>query len=138
LFNVLLVALLSLHDLHQVMRSQRKERIAMIATPAAQKQLPFHEVSRLFARLTGTARPHRSTLIRWTRKGIRGHRLEAEQILGRWYATPDAVEAFIRAVGTAGETAIAPAGVVRTAQVARSLAELDQKLAPRGGRRHAK
>lgn len=110
----------------------------MIATPAAQKQLPFHEVSRLFARLTGTTRPHRSTLIRWARKGIRGHRLEAEQILGRWYATPDAVEAFIRIVGTAGETTVAPPGVVRTAQVARSLAELDRTLAPRGGRRHAK
>ena len=36
-----------------------------------------------------------STIWRWVRKGCRGVRLEAVQILGSWHSTPEAFAAFI-------------------------------------------
>jgi len=43
-----------------------------------------------------------STIWRWVRKGCRGCRLEAVQVLGSWHSTPEAFAAFI-----AGQTAAA-------------------------------
>jgi hypothetical protein len=43
-----------------------------------------------------------STIWRWVRKGCRGVRLEAVQVLGSWHSTPEAFAAFI-----AGQTAAA-------------------------------
>lgn len=103
------------------------------------KQLSMNQAAAHWARITGTPRPHRGTLIRWSTRGVRGCRLHAEPIGGRWYTTPQAIEAFLQsltATAPRDEIGAAPAGAARTAQVQRALDELDAKIGPkRAGRR---
>lgn len=103
-------------------------------------KITMTEGAAYWARITGTPRPHRSTLIRWALKGCRGKRLQAEALAGRWFTTEAAIEEFLRHV-TALPTDVADraAGPARAAQVQRSLDDLDQMIAPkRPGRRKAK
>lgn len=98
------------------------------------KQLSMNQAAAHWAKITGTPRPHRSTIIRWSTRGVRGCRLHAEPIGGRWYTTDQAIEEFLRhVVGTAprGGQQETPAGAARAAQVQRALDRLDAKLAPR-------
>ena len=102
------------------------------------KAMSMQEAAAHWARITGTPRPHRGTLIRWAIKGVRNCRLRAEPIAGRWYTTTEAIEEFLRQVtqtgaGVAGET-VSP-GPTRVAQVQRAVAELDQIIAPNRGRK---
>lgn len=99
-------------------------------------KITMSDSARLFARLTGAPRPHRATMLRWAIKGVKGTRLRAERLGGRWYTTPGAVEDFLRLVNTVpDDTADRTAGPVRAAQVQRALDDLDLKIAPR---RHAR
>ena len=94
-----------------------------------------------WARITGAPRPHRSTLIRWAIKGVRGKRLQAEALAGRWFTTAEAIEEFLRHVTQLPpEAADRTAGPARAAQVQRSIDALDEKIAPkpRGRRPQAK
>lgn len=85
-----------------------------------------------WARITGAPRPHRCTLIRWATKGVRGQRLQAEPLAGRWYTTTDAIEDFLRHLSQPPATAVdRAAGPVRAAQVQRALDDLDRVIAPR-------
>lgn len=92
-----------------------------------------------WARITGTPRPHRGTLIRWALKGCRGKRLKAEPLAGRWYTTTEAIEEFLRHVTEMpADAADRSAGPARAAQVQRALDDLDAKIKPkRPGRRPA-
>ncbi len=46
--------------------------------------------------------PKRSTMHRWTHQGVRGVRLATFLVGGRRYTTPEAIEAFIRALSERG------------------------------------
>ena len=50
-----------------------------------------------------------STIWRWVRKGCRGCRLEAVQVMGTWHSTPPAFAAFITGQTAAAFGADAPA-----------------------------
>lgn len=104
------------------------------------RRISINEGAAHWARITGTPRPHRSTLIRWALKGCRGKRLRAEALAGRWFTTEADVEEFLRHVTTLpADTVDRTAGPSRAAQVQRSLDDLDQMIAPkRPGRRKAK
>lgn len=41
-------------------------------------------------------RPSPATIWRWCRRGCRGVRLEAVQVLGSWHTTREAFDAFVR------------------------------------------
>lgn len=93
-----------------------------------------------WARMTGTRRPHRGTLIRWANRGVRGRRLRGELIAGRWYTTLDDIEEFLRhmtqPISECLDQAAAP---IRAAQVERAINELDGMIARKpAGRRNAK
>jgi hypothetical protein len=110
------------------MPTRQPERIDMQAAAA------------YWARITGTPRPHRGTLIRWAIKGVRGRRLQAEPLAGRWYTTTDAVDEFLRHMtqGSDGR-ADQSASPARAAQVGRALDELDQMIERKPvGRRRSK
>ena len=83
-----------------------------------------------WARMTGTPRPHRGTLIRWATRGVRGRRLRGELIAGRWYTTLDDIEEFLRhmtqPISECLDQAAAP---IRAAQVERAINELDDMIA---------
>lgn len=93
-----------------------------------------------WARMTGTPRPHRGTLIRWATRGVRGRRLRGELIAGRWYTTLDDIEEFLRhmtqPISDCLDRAAAP---IRAAQVERAIDDLDEMIARKpAGRRAAK
>lgn len=99
-----------------------------------QKQLSMTEAAALWARMTGAPRPHRCTFIRWAVKGVRGCRLRADPIGGRWYTTEQAMEEFHRHVTATvlrDDTGPVAGGAARAAQVQRTLDALDAKIAPR-------
>ena len=99
------------------MPTRQPERIDMQAAAA------------YWARITGTPRPHRGTLIRWATKGVRGRRLQAEPLAGRWYTTTDAVDEFLRHMAEPSPGCVeATVGPARAAQVGRSLVELDRMI----------
>ena len=93
-----------------------------------------------WARITGAPRPHRCTLIRWATKGVRGQRLQAEPLAGRWYTTTDAIEDFLLHLSQPPANAVdRAAGPARAAQVQRAIDDLDRVIAPKQpGRRKAK
>jgi hypothetical protein len=94
------------------------------------KKLGIQEAARFWSQITGTPRPHRCTMLRWAQKGIRGRRLRAEQIGGRWFVTPDAVEEFHRHMTRPAVDCIdQAAGPTRAAQIAKHHDELDRKIA---------
>lgn len=93
-----------------------------------------------WARMTGTPRPHRGTLIRWATRGVRGRRLRGELIAGRWYTTVEDIEEFLRhmtqPISDCLDRAAAP---IRAAQVERAIDDLDEMIARKPvGRRAAK
>jgi len=95
-------------------------------------KIPMNEAAAYWARATGAPRPHRGTLIRWAIKGVRGKRLRAEPLAGRWFTTTDAIEEFLRHVTTPSADAVdCPAGPARAAQLQRRLDDLDRVIAPR-------
>jgi hypothetical protein len=92
-----------------------------------------------WARITGAPRPHRSTLIRWATKGVRGQRLQAEPLAGRWFTTEPAIDDFLRHVTSLpADTVDRTAGPARAAQVQRTLDDLDRVIAPKRPGRKAK
>lgn len=103
-------------------------------------KISMNQGAAYWARITGAPRPHRGTLIRWAIKGCRGKRLRAESLAGRWYTTEADIDDFLRHVTQLPpDVADRAAGPARAAQVQRSLADLDEMIAPkRPGRRKAK
>ena len=102
-------------------------------------KIGMNEGAAYWARITGAPRPHRSTLIRWAMKGVRGTRLRAEPLAGRWFTTTDAIEEFLRYVSQPRAEAVdRSAGPARAAQVQRALDDLDRKIAPKRPTRKAK
>lgn len=95
-------------------------------------KISMNEGAAYWARITGAPRPHRGTLIRWAQKGVRGRRLQAEPLAGRWYTTAEAIESFLRHLTQLpADTADRSAGPARAAQVQRALDDLDRRIAPR-------
>jgi hypothetical protein len=112
-----------LHDEQHVRRNAMRQ---------PEQKITMNEGAAYWARITGTPRPHRGTLIRWAIKGVRGKRLRAEPLAGRWYTTTDAIEEFLRHVTQPPECAVDRiAGPARTAQVQRALDDLDAVIAPK-------
>lgn len=68
-----------------------------------------------------------STIWRWVRKGSRGCRLEAVQVLGTWHSTPPAFAAFIT-----GQTAAAYGTDAPTTAPAERTAATQKKLRAAG------
>lgn len=62
-------------------------------------------------------------LWRWIRKGVRGHRLEAVQVLGVWHTTPEAYAIFV-----AGQTRAALGDDAPTSAPAPRTAEKTERL----------
>lgn len=91
------------------------------------RMIPMNRVAVLWSKITGTPRRHRATFIRWATRGVKGVRLRAERLGGRWFATPEAVIDFHRqlTVASAAEADHA-AGPTRIAQIQASLTELDR------------
>jgi hypothetical protein len=104
-----------------------------------EQKITMNEGAAYWSRITGTPRPHRSTLIRWAIKGVRGRRLRAEPLAGRWYTTTDAVDDFLRHMTQGSGPADQSASPTRAAQVGRALDELDQMIERKpAGRRRSK
>ncbi len=102
------------------------------------RRITMQAAAAYWAKITGTPRPHRGTLIRWATKGVRGVRLVAEPIAGRWYTTSDAIEDFHRRMPRPAMTCSDPTVfTTRAAQVERAVGELDQMLARRPAGRRA-
>ena len=98
----------------------------------AVQKISMNQGAAYWARITGTPRPHRSTLIRWAIKGVRGKRLRAEALAGRWFTTEADVEDFLRHVtALPDDVADRTAGPARAAQVQRALDDLDAVIAPK-------
>jgi len=99
-------------------------------TPA--QKISMNQGAAYWARITGAPRPHRGTLIRWALKGVRGKRLRAEPLAGRWFTTTDAIEEFLRHVSQPPADAVdRTACPARAAQVQRALNNLDAVIAPK-------
>jgi hypothetical protein len=103
------------------------------------KRITMQAAAAYWAKITGAPRPHRGTLIRWATKGVRGLRLEAEPLAGRWYTTTDAVEEFHRRMVEPVAVGAAHAGTsTRAAQMVRAVDELDEMLERKSVRRSPK
>ena len=95
-------------------------------------KISMNQGAAYWSRITGAPRPHRGTLIRWALKGVRGKRLRAEPLAGRWFTTTDAIEEFLRHVSQPPADAVdRTAGPARAAQVQRVLDDLDRVIAPK-------
>ena len=102
-------------------------------------KISMNDGAAYWARITGAPRPHRSTLIRWAVKGVRGTRLQAEPLAGRWFTTEPAIDDFLRHVTSLPtERVERAAGPARAAQVQRALDDLDRVIAPKQPGRKAK
>lgn len=93
------------------------------------KRLDMQAAAAYWARITGVPRPHRGTLIRWATKGVRGHRLQAEPLAGRWYTSEEAVEEFLRHMGEKTVATVGNGSPARAAQVERAVSDLDEQIA---------
>jgi hypothetical protein len=80
-------------------------------------------------RITGARKPHTATLARWCIRGCRGVRLRGERSGGQWYVTSEALREFHRLTNILPAQAVDhSAGPARAAEIARSLARLDQMI----------
>ena len=105
----------------------------------AVRKLSMNQGAAYWARLTGAPRPHRGTLIRWAIKGVRGRRLRAEALAGRWYTAEPWIEEFARHVQAAAlADGIDVAGPVRAVEVQSAIETLDCMIAPKRRGRAAK
>jgi hypothetical protein len=104
------------------------------------QRIDMQRAAAYWARVTGAPRPHRGTLVRWATRGVRGRRLRAELLGGRWYTSTAEVDAFLRHLTQVPELCCdQSAGEVRQSQVQAALDDLDKRIAPRArGRRRAK
>jgi hypothetical protein len=104
------------------------------------ERIDMQAAARYWAGITGTPRPHRGTLIRWATKGVRGRRLRAEALAGRWYTTTDAIDEFLRHMTQPiADCLDKPASPARAAQVERAIDELDRMIERKPvGRRRSK
>jgi len=59
--------------------------------------MPSNLISLRQAAKSIDSRPHINTVRRWILKGTRGKRLDAKQVGGRWFTTPEAVQEFMDA-----------------------------------------
>jgi hypothetical protein len=105
------------------------------------RKISMNQGAAYWSQITGAPRPHRGTLIRWAMKGVRGKRLQAEPLAGRWFTTEAAIEDFLRHLSQPQADAVdRAAGPARAAQVQRTLDDLDRVIErkPRGRRPKAK
>lgn len=78
----------------------------MIATHrTAGSSITLQEAAQFVAETTGARRPHINTLLRWTRKGVRGVKLDAVRVGRTFWTTRDAVAAFLAKLNSTPETA---------------------------------
>jgi hypothetical protein len=96
-------------------------------TPAA---LPLNAAAREWARMTGTSRPHRSTIMRWCVKGCRGVRLCGRRSGNGWVVTPEALAEFHARINERPATSmtVPEANPARAAEIATALGELDKLI----------
>ncbi len=95
-------------------------------------KISMNQGAAYWSRITGAPRPHRGTLIRWALKGVRGKRLRAEPLAGRWFTTTNAIEDFLRHLSQAPADAVKQIpGPARAAQMQRALDDLDRVIAPK-------
>lgn len=93
-------------------------------------RLTIEQAAGWWARESKTPRPHKATIIRWATRGVRGRRLQAEFISGRWWVEQDALRRFHREVNESAAGRTMPAGPVRAAQIATAHRQLAELLAP--------
>jgi hypothetical protein len=93
------------------------------------RMISMNRAAAMWSKITGTPRPHRATMLRWAIKGVKGARLRAERLGGRWYSTHEAVIDFHRQLTTAtAAQSDHAAGPSRIAQIQASLTELDRLI----------
>jgi hypothetical protein len=108
-----------------VRRESYPHALAAGITADSAAPLGLNAAAREWARLTGTPRPHRSTLLRWATRGCRGVRLAAERAGNSWAITPAALAEFHRQLNDRPAVTV-PAGPVRSAQIAQANDEFDR------------
>ena len=64
--------------------------------------LTVNRAAAYWSEITGAPKPHRSTVFRWATDGVRGIRLRAEHLAGRWFVSPEASEDFRRHTSQSG------------------------------------
>lgn len=100
--------------------------------PKQVQRFGMQRAAAYFARKTGAPRPHRATLVRWATRGVRGRRLRAELLGGRWFTSENEVDEFLRHLTQVPEVCCdQAAGPVREAQVRAAVADLDERIQPR-------
>ena len=62
------------------------------------RRISMQRAAAYWAKVTGAPRPHRGTLVRWATRGVRGRRLRAELLGGRWFTSEAEVDEFLRHV----------------------------------------
>ena len=91
--------------------------------------LPLTRAAAEWHRMTGARKPHTATIARWCIRGCRGVRLRGERSGGQWYVTSEALREFHRLTNILPAQAVDhSAGPARAAEIARSLARLDQMI----------
>lgn len=60
-----------------------------------EKAPEYRPIAAIYEHMTGT-RPAPATVWRWVRRGVRGHRLRALRIRGRWYTTRADMHDFLQ------------------------------------------
>lgn len=91
-------------------------------------RLDLKGAAKYVAKTTGAPTPHTATLLRWIKRGVRGHHLEAEPVGMRWFTSPEAIDTFLREQAAAASTPAMPAGPMRAGQIAAAISELDAEL----------
>lgn len=93
--------------------------------------LPLTQAAAEWHRITGARRPHTATLARWCIRGCRGIRLRGERSGSQWFVTVEALREFHRLTNILPDRAPdRSAGPARAAEIARSLARLDEIIGP--------
>jgi len=118
------------------LRSAVNARHAEKAMHKPARKISMNQGAAYWSQITGAPRPHRGTLIRWAIKGVRGKRLQAEPLAGRWFTTEAAIEDFLRHLSQPQADAVdRAAGPARAAQVQRTLDDLDAVIERKPRRR---
>ena len=92
-------------------------------------RLDLKAAAKYVARATGAPTPHTATVLRWIKRGVRGHHLEADPVGMRWFTSEEAIDRFLREQAAAASTPAMPAGPMRAGQIAAAIDELDAELA---------
>lgn len=101
-----------------------------MATIVSERPAILAETRRTLTQLARREGVNPATIWRWRTKGIRGHKLDAVLIGGRWFTSDEAFARFVEATNGAEPTPLAPPA--SPDKPARSKRDASEKLAAAG------